>query len=150
MRGNGSFGPGGESPQDVGAGGLARDHVAGEERFAVSRRALEDGTALVEVAGELDLASAPRLKRTLADAVAAGASGVVLDFSRVAFIDSTALGVLVGVNRTLPAQARMAIAAAGPDVRNVFELTGLDATFDMFTGLEEALDFVRGSEAAIG
>jgi len=118
--------------------------------FAVSRRQLEDGPVIVAVEGELDLASAPQLKRALADVVAAGAGQIVLDMALVGFIDSTALGVLVGIQRSLGDGARLAIARSGANVLNVFELTGLDSTFDMFATVEEALRWVRGSKAATG
>jgi anti-sigma B factor antagonist len=122
----------------------------GAPPFAVSRSALDDGAVLVAVEGELDLATAPRLKRALADVLASGANQIALDMSGVTFIDSTALGVLVGVQRGLVQGARLAIAGGSKDVLNVFELTGLDATFDMFGSVDEALRWLRGTEAATG
>ncbi len=120
--------------------------------FAISRRDLEPGTTVIAVAGELDLASAPNLKWTLNDAVSKGAKRIVLDMSPVRFIDSTALGVLVGVHRSLEKGSKLAIsgADADADVLNIFELTGLDSTFDMFSTMDEALTWVRGSEGAAG
>jgi anti-sigma B factor antagonist len=120
--------------------------------FAISRRDLEPGTTVIAVAGELDLASAPNLKWTLNDSIAKGAKRIVLDMSPVRFIDSTALGVLVGVHRSLEPGSRLAIAGADTDadVINIFELTGLDSTFDMFSTIDEALAWVRGSEGAAG
>jgi anti-sigma B factor antagonist len=155
MRGSGSFrlgaenqgiqpGAGAHSP--AGSPDAARSGVS----FAVAQRDLDGGTSLVTVEGELDLASAPSLKWALTDVIAAGASQIVLDLTPVTFIDSTALGVLVNVHRHLSDGARMAIAGADADVLNIFELTGLDATFDMFPTLDEALAWVRGSGAAAG
>ena len=125
----------------VGQGSLA---------FSVSHRELDERTGVVTVEGELDLASAPSLKWALTDVLGAGVTQVVVDLGPVRFIDSTALGVLVGVHRSLDAGARMAIAGAEGDVLNIFELTGLDSTFDMFGNLDDALAWVRGSAAATG
>jgi anti-sigma B factor antagonist len=119
-------------------------------KFSITQRELEGGTTLVTVDGELDLASAPNLKWTLTDVVGSGARQIIVDLSPVTFIDSTALGVLVAVHRGLGPDRRMAIAGAEGDVRNIFELTGLDSTFDMFATLDEALAWIRGSEAAAG
>jgi anti-sigma B factor antagonist len=116
--------------------------------FAVIRRELDEHTGVLSVEGELDLASAPSLKWALADILAGGHDQVVVDLSLVTFIDSTALGVLVGVKKNLSAAARLAITCTHPDVLNIFELTGLDATFDIFPNLDDALAFVRGSAAA--
>jgi anti-sigma B factor antagonist len=118
--------------------------------FAIIRRELDDRTGVLSVEGELDLATAPSLKWALADILDSGHSQVVLDLSRVTFIDSTALGVLVGVKRGLSSGAVLAIACAHPDVLNIFELTGLDATFDIFATFDDALAFARGSAAATG
>lgn len=158
MRANGSSRTGVETPSGATPSAQARSGGQVKERsgtgatFAISRRDLEPGTTVVAVAGELDLASAPNLKWTLNDSIAKGARRLVLDMSPVTFIDSTALGVLVGVQRNLRVGGRLALAGADrdPDVLNIFELTGLDSTFDMFSTIDEALAWVRGSEAAAG
>jgi len=124
--------------------------ASGPTAFAISRRELDAHTTALTVAGELDLATAPRLKWALTDAIGAGAGRVVLDLSPVTFIDSTALGVLVGVRRSLGAGSRLAIVCASANVLRIFELTGLDATFNIFSTLDHALAYVRGSAAAAG
>jgi anti-sigma B factor antagonist len=116
--------------------------------FAVIRRELDEHTGVLSVEGELDLASAPSLKWALTDILDAGHDRVVVDLSLVSFIDSTALGVLVGVKKNLAEGAVLAIACTHPDVLNIFELTGLDSTFDIFTTFDDALAFVRGGAGA--
>jgi anti-sigma B factor antagonist len=98
---------------------------------------------VITVEGELVLASAPRFKQELLGLVRAGRSRVVIDFSRVTFFDSTALGVLVGFNRNLAATGILAIAAANRHVLRIFELTGLDRTFDLFPTIDAALEHVQ-------
>ncbi len=143
MRGNGSPG----SPSSSGRGILGeRDDV----KFAIGQRSLGSGVSLITVRGELDLASAPNLKWTLGDAVRGGATQLVLDLSPVTFIDSTALGVLVAFLKGLAAGSHLALAGADEEVMNIFELTGLDSTFDMFATVEEAVAWVRESGAATG
>ncbi|HEV7585458.1 MAG TPA: STAS domain-containing protein [Solirubrobacteraceae bacterium] len=131
-----------------------RDDVApGEPKsvaFAVIRRELDEHTGVLSVEGELDLASAPSLKWALTDILAAGHDQVVVDLSLVTFIDSTALGVLVGIKKNLSPGAKLAITCTHPDVLNIFELTGLDATFDIYPAFDDALAFVRGSAAPAG
>jgi anti-sigma B factor antagonist len=129
------------------------DAARGEPKsvaFAVIRRELDEHAGVLSVEGELDLASAPSLKWALTDILAAGHDQVVVDLSLVTFIDSTALGVLVGVKKHLSPGAKLAITCSHPDVLNIFELTGLDATFDIFPAFDDALAFVRGSAAAAG
>ncbi|MGA9876789.1 MAG: STAS domain-containing protein [Solirubrobacteraceae bacterium] len=118
--------------------------------FAISQRELDGSTCALSVEGELELVSAPRLKWALTDALGAGYSQVVLDLSRVTFIDSTALGVLVGVQRGLDASARLAIAGAHSQVLRIFDLSGLCGMFDIFSTFDDALAHVRGSATATG
>lgn len=102
---------------------------------------------MVTVEGELDLFTAPSLKQMLLDELHAGSSRLVVDLSLVTFIDSTTLGVLVGVTRRLDEDARLAIVCARPNVRKIFEFSGLDGTFAIFATLDEALAHARGDEA---
>jgi anti-sigma B factor antagonist len=118
--------------------------------FAIIRREIDERAGALNVEGELDLASAPSLKWALTDLLDAGHDQVVVDLTLVSFIDSTALGVLVGVKKNLSPGARLGVVCTHPDVRNIFELTGLDATFDMFENFDDALAFVRGSATAAG
>jgi anti-sigma B factor antagonist len=138
-KGSRTPGPAGRADEPAGAGKVT---------FAISQRDLDPKTSVLSVEGELDLASAPKLKWALADVIDAGATQLVVDLSRVSFIDSTALGVLVGVHRSLSAGTRMGIACSHPDVLNIFELTGLDATFDIFSTFDDALAYARGGAVA--
>jgi anti-sigma B factor antagonist len=115
---------------------------------AINTRELDNCTSLVAVEGELDLCSAPQLKWTLVDLLDAGRSRIVVDLSLVTFMDSTALGVLVGVNRSLDTGSRLAIACLPPSVLKIFEVSGLDGAFDIFATLDEALVHARGSAAS--
>jgi anti-sigma B factor antagonist len=109
----------------------------------VIRHELDERTSLVSVEGELDLSSAPQLKWTLLDAIDAGRNLLVLDLSLASFMDSTALGVLIGVNRSLGIDGRMAIACARTDVLHIFELSGTDGMFSIFATLGEALAYIQ-------
>jgi anti-sigma B factor antagonist len=117
--------------------------------FEIAREEPDEHTCLISVQGDLDLSSAPQLKWMMLDALEEARNRLVLDLSLATFMDSTALGVLIGVNRSLPAGSKLAIAGARHNVLNIFELSGLDAAFAMFATLEEALAHVRqdGAEA---
>lgn len=118
--------------------------------FALIEHNLDERTNVVAVEGELDLTTAPRLKWALLDSLQAGCSQLVLDLSRCNFMDSTALGVLVAVNRGLDAGARLAIACARPNVLKIFELSGMDGAFALFPTVDEALAHAQGHAAQVG
>jgi anti-sigma B factor antagonist len=107
--------------------------------FAISRRELDGRTSVVSVDGDLDLATAPQLKWMLLDALEEGHSHLILDLSLATFMDSTALGVLVGVNRSLDAGRKLAIVCAHAGVLKIFELSGVDGMFAISPTLDHAL-----------
>jgi anti-sigma B factor antagonist len=118
--------------------------------FEIAQYGLDEQTSVVSIKGELDLSSAPRLKWALIDSLQAGNNQLVVDLSLTTFMDSTALGVLIGVNRSLEPDVRLAIVCAQAEVLNIFELSGLDAGFAIFPTLDQALLYTRGRGAAAG
>lgn len=119
----------------------------GRSAFGISQRELDGCTTVIAVEGELDLSTAPRLKWMLVDCLAAGQNQLVLDLSLTNFMDSTALGVLVGVRRKLHSEDRLAIVCTEPDVLKIFEYAGMDGAFAIFPTLDEALACARGQAA---
>lgn len=131
--------------------GDTQDEAAeGSIAFVIGQRELANDTTVLSIEGDLDLASAPSLKWALADLQSSGHRHVVVDLSKVCFIDSTALGVLVGAQRAMDRGVRMAVACSEENVLRIFELTGLDGMFEIVPTLEDALGFVQGSAAATG
>jgi anti-sigma B factor antagonist len=118
--------------------------------FEIARQELDEHTCSISVRGDLDLSSAPQLKWMMLDSLEEGRNRLVLDLSLATFMDSTALGVLIGVNRSLAVGSRLAIAGARHNVLNIFELSGMDGSFAMFATLEEALAHVRQGGAEAG
>jgi anti-sigma B factor antagonist len=118
--------------------------------FGITRRELDVRTSVISVEGELDLTTAPRLKWMLIDALEEGHSRLAVDLSLCTFMDSTALGVLVGVNRSPDLGAQLAIVCEPGAVFRIFELSGMDGAFAIFPTLEEALTHARGNAASAG
>jgi anti-sigma B factor antagonist len=117
---------------------------------AVWMREIDGHTAVIAAEGELDLAAAPRLKWILIDALESGHGRLVLDLSATTFMDSTALGVLVGIRRRLGSGEQLAIACPRAEVLNIFEFAGVDAAFAIFSTLDDALANGRGHAAPAG
>lgn len=85
----------------------------------------DGGIAVLTAHGEVDIATAPVLRKAL-DAIPAPANTVVIDLAGVTFLDSTGLGVLIGARRKLlPSGMRMLVINASPSVWRVFKITGL-------------------------
>jgi anti-sigma B factor antagonist len=93
---------------------------------------------VVHVSGDLDVYTAPRLKETLDKGLAG--NRLVLDLSSVEFIDSTALGVLVGALRLSQSSGGdLRLVVGDPFLLKVFRITGFDGMFSIYPQLEDAL-----------
>jgi anti-sigma B factor antagonist len=110
--------------------------------FAISQLAPEAGTNVLAVEGELDLATAPRLKGPLMEVAGETRNRVVIDMSGLTFIDSTALRLLVDANRQRSAENPLVVVCSNPKVLRIFKISGLGAGFEMVSSLGEALSGV--------
>src|SRR5437762_3042741 len=100
---------------------LRRDPVAGIQS--------NDGVAVVQLAGELDLYNADSVRDALFQAAAEEPERLVVDLTEVQFIDSTALGVLIEARSKLPNRRGFLLAAPGLETRRALEISGLDRHF---------------------
>jgi len=123
-----------------GDGGRAKGGGIGAP-FASMRGVLGEGVGLVQLEGEVDLATAPAFKADIEQLLADGYVNVVVDLTRVTFIDSTALGVLIGsVRRLRERDGRLVLVASGFPVMRPLTLTGLDRVFTIVATREEAAE----------
>ena len=76
--------------------------------------------------GEIDLATAPELRRRLEAAMLASDGDFVVDASQLSFIDSTGLRVLVDIRDALAARGRrFGIVSLPPIARRAIDVVGL-------------------------
>ena len=100
----------------------------------------KDGIEVVDVEGEIDVYTAPRLRQTLIDLVEWGATDIVVDMEKVDFLDSTGLGVLVGgLKRVKDREGTMKLVATQDRILKIFDITGLSKVFPIFGSLDQAL-----------
>jgi anti-sigma B factor antagonist len=89
-----------------------------------------DGAAMVCLAGELDIATAPRLRQELLWLVNSGVRAVTVDLARLTFIDSSGLSVLVmAMKRFREAGGDLELRSPNPATQHIFEVTGLTKVF---------------------
>lgn len=99
-----------------------------------------DAVTVVAPTGELDMASAPRLRQELMALASAGRTAVVLDLAGVDFMDSTGLGVILGaLKRLRAAGGDLTLARAEPQVAKVFEITRLDDILTLHPTIDAAV-----------
>jgi anti-sigma B factor antagonist len=108
--------------------------------FSVSSERLDDDLGVIALSGEVDIYTAPQFKECLLGLLDAGVKRLVVDLSQITFIDSTALGVLIGgVRRVHGSGGAMTIVVTTRPVERVLSITGLDRVFSMHATRDEAL-----------
>lgn len=114
--------------------------------FALDHRVEKDVT-VVKVTGEIDVFSSPRLREMLLDVIENGGLHLVVDLGDVTFLDSTGLGVLVGIFHRLRGRSgTMSFVGANDRVRRVFHVTQLTKIFVLYDSLEDAIAARQQSE----
>ncbi|MBF8186662.1 STAS domain-containing protein [Nonomuraea sp. K274] len=100
----------------------------------------EDPCVVLHVAGDLDVAGAPRLRAEIEQAIAAADPlNLVIDLTEVPFCDSVGLGVLVAtLNRVHDLNGRMMLVLAPGMIRHLLTITNLDRHFETSESLNEA------------
>ena len=106
-------------------------------RLEVSERG---GWSVLEVGGEIDVATAPRLREQLISLVNDERYRIVVDLDAVDFIDSTGLGVLIGaLKRVRTHDGDLALVCSEARILKVFEITGLLSVFAVHPTVDEAV-----------
>ena len=98
---------------------------------------------VVEVAGDLDMATSPQLREGLQRVLDAGTRNVVVDLAGVGFMDSSALGAVVVMFKAARERGgRLCLAAVQPPVRGLLAATSVDQAIGVY-------DTVLAAEASM-
>lgn len=98
------------------------------------------GRPVVELSGEIDVYTAPRLREALLGFVGAGNYRLIIDLEGVEFLDSTGLGVLVGgLKRVRAHDGGIDLVCTQSRILRIFRVTGLDKVFAIYASVGDAL-----------
>lgn len=103
---------------------------------------LVNGVLVMELAGTLTLGEeAGRLRARFKEVLGDGTTQLVLDLSRVHYIDSAGLGAIVSGHTTARnAGGSMKLANVGEQFRDQLSVTKLTSVFDVYDTVEEAMN----------
>src|SRR5215471_1105731 len=87
----------------------------------------------------LDAQEAGSFKEHVGQRIHAGHSNIIVDLSRVEFIDSTGLGAMVSCLKMLGGNGSLSLCGIRDTMMSMFKLTRMDRVFPMFATAEEAL-----------
>lgn len=108
-------------------------------KFKTNSRTPDQTTCVLEIEGEVDVYTSPELKQNLVKLAEDGVKHVIVNLSRVEYLDSTGLGVLIGgLKRLREIEGNLVLVGPGMRILRIFEITGLDKIFDIYQTDEEA------------
>jgi anti-sigma B factor antagonist len=115
--------------------------------FSISTETIDDEVVAVAVTGYVDFDAAPALKNSLVECIEDGSRQLVVDLSQAGFIDSTAIGVLVGALKRLEESGgSLVVVCANDNVQSIFELVGLDEVISLHPSRDDAISaFARAA-----
>ncbi len=100
----------------------------------------EGDRTVVEVGGEIDVYTAPKLRDKITELVADGTYEIVIDMEAVEFLDPTGLGVLVGGLKKVRAHdGSLELICTQDRLLKIFRITGLAKVFVIHDSADGAL-----------
>ena len=103
-----------------------------------------EGLTTLKISGEIDLQASPELRANLLACAKAKEPCLLLDFTEVAYIDSSGLATLIEyVRESEPFAGKMALFGLQKKVRTIFDLVRLNELFVIGLSAEEALGALR-------
>ena len=100
----------------------------------------ENDRTVIEVGGEIDVYTAPKLRERIIELVDEGQYHLVVDLEKVEFLDSTGLGVLVGGLKKVRAHdGSLQLICTQERLLKIFRITGLAKVFVIHDSADGAL-----------
>ena len=104
--------------------------------FRIDENKLNDQVAVLNLSGSLTALTAPLLREKLNELLAENQTQIILDFTKVSFLDSSGLAVIVaGLKGAREQGGWLKLAGLSPQVRSIFEVTRLDRVFEIYQSL---------------
>ena len=105
----------------------------------------KDGIEVIDVQGEIDMYTAPRLRELLIDLVSQGSYQLVVSLDEVGFLDSAGLGVLVGGLRRVRARdGSLDLVCTQQRILKILKITGLTEVFGIYQTVDQAIAATKG------
>ncbi len=108
---------------------------------------LRRGTTLViRIMEDMDHHSAQYLRQKIDnEIIKSTVKNIIFDFSKVNFMDSSGIGIVVGRYKNIQKlNGRAAIVNANPKIMQIFEMSGVLKIIPVYTDLEDALTSMCG------
>ncbi len=105
-----------------------------------------DDVDIIEIIGDLKVFDLADYTSFFDEYLSNGQKKIIIDFSKIKYIDSTAIGLLVNIKRNAEEKGgTLVISSVNDDIMNVFSITGIDKFIDLYNSVDDALRNFHGS-----
>lgn len=105
----------------------------------IQEERLADIIILKPLTKRIDASVAPEFKAFMLERIGSGNTSLLLDFSMVDFIDSSGIGAIISILKTLGGKGSVSICCLSETVNTVFRLSRMDKIFHISASREDAL-----------
>ena len=95
---------------------------------------------VLPLTGEIDLHVSPAVAESLRALIAKKTKQIIVDFTKVTYVDSSGLAVLIeGMQNVQEYGGKFALAGVQESVKHIFDIARLDQVFQIFADVDSAL-----------
>jgi anti-anti-sigma factor len=104
------------------------------------------GVSVLELSGEIDVSNASQVSNRISELTAGEAGGLALDLTRVEYLDSSGLRMLLNLASTLADHGRelRVVVPPGSFIASLMETTGVDGILSVHASRDEAVSALAG------
>jgi anti-sigma B factor antagonist len=112
-----------------------------QDLITIDVQAAPSGAQVFALHGSLDIATSPTVRAALLDAAERGQRELIIDLTRLEFLDSTGLGALIGAHkRAKEGGGRVSLVVQEGQILRLLRITGLLGVFPVYSTLDDALN----------
>jgi anti-sigma B factor antagonist len=99
-----------------------------------------NGRLVLALGGQIDSTAAAEFEDQIVTLIAGGSNNIIVDFSKVKFISSAGLRVLLlAAKKVKPYGGKISLCNLSKDVKEVFEISGFANLFSIYESADEAI-----------
>jgi len=101
----------------------------------------KNGLVVCQVDGEIDINTAPDIKKAFDKMISKKEPKIIVNLSKVTYVDSSGLATLVEILKNMRSYGgKMKLTNLSPKVKSLFEITKLEKLFDILIDEKDAIE----------
>ncbi len=105
----------------------------------IESKEIEGISIITPIVQRIDVTTCEEFKNEIATLIQQGKRTILLNLSKVNFIDSCGLGALISIFKSLTDKGWLGLCEATPNVADLFKLTRMDRLFDIYSSEKDAV-----------